>query len=72
MSQINTPIPEDLGRLIYELLDAHQDTTRLADGLVLDPTWDAHLAYLRDLQRVGLELLAAAADGEETGTFRLR
>jgi hypothetical protein len=49
--------------LVYELLDAHVDTMRLADDLNLgtDPAWAAHLDYLRDLQRVGREALARAA-----------
>jgi hypothetical protein len=44
--------------LVYELLDAHEDTTRLASGQELDGRWRAHLNYLGDLQRVGRELLA--------------
>jgi hypothetical protein len=44
--------------LVYELLDAHQDTSRLVAGLELDERWRAHLAYLSDLQRVGREMLA--------------
>jgi hypothetical protein len=52
--------------LIYELLDAHDDTARIAAGLTPDPTWQPHLAYLRDLQRVGREVVAAAA-GELEG-----
>ena len=49
--------------LLYELLDAHVDTMRLADdvNLATDPAWAAHLDYLRDLQRVGREALARAA-----------
>ena len=50
-------IPE----LVYELLDAHVDTIRLAHDLDLDPAWAAHLDYLRDLQRVGREALAQGA-----------
>jgi hypothetical protein len=46
--------------LVYELLDAHVDTMRLARSLDGDPAWAAHLAYLRDLQRVGREALAHA------------
>jgi hypothetical protein len=48
---------EQLIELVYELLDAHDDTARLA----ADPDafrWQIHLAYLRDLQRTGRELLA--------------
>jgi hypothetical protein len=47
-----------LTALVYELLDAHGDTMRLADGLAVQPIWAAHLEYLRDLQRVGRETLA--------------
>ncbi len=48
--------------LAYELLDAHDDTARLARDLATSNlAWDSHLAYLRDLQRVGRELLAGAA-----------
>jgi len=52
-----------VAELVYELLDAHLDTMRLAcaDELDADPTWAAHLDYLRDLQRVGREALARAA-----------
>jgi hypothetical protein len=52
---------EYLGNLVYELLDAHQDTMRLAGGLSDDERWAAHLDYLRDLQRVGREGLARLA-----------
>jgi hypothetical protein len=44
--------------LVYELLDAHLDTMRLAGDLEERPAWGAHLDYLRDLQRVGHEALA--------------
>ena len=47
--------------LVYELLDAHVDTMRMAYDLDADPAWAAHLDYLRDLQRVGRETLARAA-----------
>ena len=47
--------------LVYELLDAHVDTMRMAHDLDADPAWAAHLDYLRDLQRVGREALAHAA-----------
>lgn len=46
-----------LTHLIYELLDAHDDTARLATGEA-PPGWQLHLGYLRDLQRVGREMLA--------------
>jgi hypothetical protein len=57
------PLPgacEQLTRLVYELLDAHDDTARIATGQDLDVRWQAHLSYLRDLQRVAHELLARA------------
>jgi hypothetical protein len=43
---------------VYELLDAHIDTLRLAGELDQAPAWEAHLDYLRDLQRVSREALA--------------
>src|SRR3954454_14740096 len=48
-----------LTELAYELLDAHTDTAQLIDG-VHDPSWAAHLDYLRALQRKGREMLARA------------
>jgi hypothetical protein len=56
---------EQLTPLVYELLDAHDDTARLATGQELDPRWQAHLGYLRDLQRVAREQLAHA--GQRAG-----
>ena len=50
----------DLLPLLYELLDAHDDTARLAEELTVDDRWEVHLGYLRDLQRVGREALARA------------
>ncbi len=44
--------------LLYELLDAHGDTIRLATARELDGRWRTHLDYLNDLQRVAGELLA--------------
>jgi hypothetical protein len=49
-----------LSEFVYELLDAHEDTRRLADGNAGDLQWAAHLDYLRRLQRVGREILAGA------------
>lgn len=49
-----------LSGLLYELLDAHIDTIKLAGALEHDECWAAHLDYLRDLQRVGRETLARA------------
>lgn len=47
-----------LTELVYELLDAHDDTVRLARDRIGDPDWDAHVDYLRQLQRVGRETLS--------------
>jgi hypothetical protein len=52
-----------LTALVYELLDAHDDTARLAAERPLvdasdDIRWQAHLSYLRDLQRVARGMLA--------------
>jgi hypothetical protein len=65
---------EYLTTLVYELLDAHEDTTRLAAGLIGDPEWAAHADYLRCLQRLGREALAAglspsAAEHADEGLF---
>lgn len=49
---------ERLVHLVYELLDAHFDTERLVGENAMEYEWRAHLAYLRDLQRVGREVLA--------------
>jgi hypothetical protein len=53
-----TTTTDHLSRLLYELLDAHVDTIKLADGLSANQHWAAHLDYLRDLQRIGRETLA--------------
>jgi len=58
-----------LTRLAYELLDAHDDTARLAAASPTaseSPRWDAHLDYLRALQRVGRRELAEVCAGAET------
>ncbi|WCB95458.1 hypothetical protein DSM104299_04203 [Baekduia alba] len=49
--------------VVYELLDAHHDVTQLAtdSGIAEDPSWAAHLEYVRGLQRVAREDLALAA-----------
>jgi hypothetical protein len=46
--------------LAYELLDAHADTRRLVHEGGTEAEWDNHLAYLRDLQRLGRGVLARA------------
>ena len=68
------PLPgacEQLTRLVYELLEAHDDTTRIATEQDLNVRWQAHLSYLRDLQRVARELLAHAGQREDAQTSRL-
>jgi hypothetical protein len=57
---------ERVASLIYELLDAHDDTARLAVTLPPDPRWAAHLEYLRALQRKGREILAHPIVTERT------
>src|SRR5205085_1523328 len=56
-----------LAGLVYELLDAHDDTARLVSESAVTREqlrWRAHLEYLRALQRKGRELLTrAAAEG---------
>jgi len=64
------PNSQQLTLLVYELLDAHDDTARLAADLAPDVSWkmqvrwEVHLGYLRDLQRLGREALALSAAGE--------
>jgi hypothetical protein len=53
-----TTSARDLTDLVYELLDAHGDTMRLAGDLGDEQAWAAHLDYLRGLQRVGRAALA--------------
>lgn len=55
---------EHLTRVVYELLDAHHDTVRLAADLAGDQRWEVHLDYLRDLQRIAREALAHATAGD--------
>src|ERR1700729_3699101 len=47
----------ELAAFVYELLDAHDDTARLASGLAPNVLWDAHLDYRRALQRKGRDVL---------------
>jgi hypothetical protein len=56
-SSDSTPPPLQIS-LIYELLDAHDDTARLAGDLQSEPIWRLHLDYLRALQRKGREVVA--------------
>jgi hypothetical protein len=61
---------DELVLVVYELLDAHDDTVRLGEGLEADLRWRAHLDYLRGLQRVGREALARGTAGEIAGSTR--
>ena len=58
-----TAADDRLVQLAYELLDAHDDTARLAAPFADELRWRAHLDYLRDLQRAGRGLLAHAQVG---------
>ena len=53
---------EELSRLAYELLDAHSDTQRLVHEQSNELQWRLHLDYLKDLQRLGREVLAQQID----------
>jgi hypothetical protein len=44
---VTAPITSHCIPLVYELLDAHSDTARLAQAFESDPQWAAHLDYLR-------------------------
>jgi len=57
---------EQLTLVVDELLGALDDTARLAEDLCVNWRWQVHLGYLRDLQRLGRETLAAAADKSRT------
>ncbi len=57
-------VADQLVTLIYELLDAHDDTAEMASELDNDLRWRAHLDYLRTLQRRGRETLAETAQQE--------
>jgi len=63
---MNAALPPELVELVYELLDAHEDTAVLAADLG-DLAWELHLDYLRALQRKGRELLARASLEEAAG-----
>jgi len=53
------PATRLLEELVYELLDAHSDTVALV-AAPAEPAWDAHLDYLRALQRHARGILAQA------------
>ena len=55
---------EQLVLLVDELLGALDDTARLAADLAGDWHWQVQVGYLRDLQRLGRETLAAVSADE--------
>ena len=63
-------LPEHLALLVDELIDAHDDTVRLSEELVSDWRWEAHICYLRNLRRLGREVLAAVTVDERAGGGR--
>jgi hypothetical protein len=63
---------ERLMLLVDELLAALDDTARLAADLSVDWRWQVQLGYLRDLQRLGRETLAAAGEPRTHVTLRSR
>jgi hypothetical protein len=65
-------LPEHLALLVDELIDAHDDTVRLSESLVSDWRWEAHICYLRNLERVGREALAAATVERPKGRLHRR
>ena len=60
---MRTELPAEVTELVYELLDAHDDTAQLATGLG-DLAWELHLDYLRALRRRAREILARAGSRE--------
>jgi hypothetical protein len=67
MRETRSPVEAsaNIVELVYELLDAHDDTARMAGELgSCDGRWAAHLDYLQRLQRVGREMLAADAGSD--------
>ena len=66
IAEVGPRISQHLTLLVNELLDAHDDTARLAADLAPDVRWEVHLGYLRDLQRLGREALALASTGQSS------
>jgi hypothetical protein len=66
ITEVVPRISQQLTLLVYELLDAHDDTARLAADLASEVRWEAHVGYLRDLQRLGRETLALALTGQSS------
>lgn len=65
-------LSEHLVLVVDELIDAHDDTVRLSEGMVRDGRWEAHIRYLHELERVGREALAAAIADERAKPRRDR
>ena len=61
ITEVVPRISQQLTLLVHELLDAHDDTARLAADLGSAVRWESHVGYLRDLQRFGREALALAS-----------
>jgi hypothetical protein len=66
MTEVVPRISQQLTLLVNELLDAHDDTARLAADLAPDVRWEVHLGYLRDLQRLGRAALALTSTGQSS------
>lgn len=47
-----------LEQVIFELLDAQQDTLKLSAQRCTSSDWEIHCGYLRDLHRAALEAVA--------------
>jgi hypothetical protein len=62
-------LSKDLVLLVDELIDAHDDTVRLSEGIAAEWQWEAHLCYLRELGRLAREAVAAART-DETKSMR--
>ena len=57
------PQPVQLSVLVDELLEAHEDTVKLAFELApAELRWEAHLAYLQGLVSFGRTTLVEASD----------
>jgi hypothetical protein len=63
ITEVVPRISQQLTLLVYELLDAHDDTARPAADLAPDVRWEVHLGYLRDLQRWDARLWHSAQLG---------
>ena len=66
ITEVVPRISQQLTPLVHELPNAHDDTARLAADLASDVRWEAHVGYLRDLQRLGRQALALASTGHSS------